>query len=210
MRIVAYLATVALLASCHIVKPLPPPIEVHAWVADRRDLQVVRRIIALPVAGDEASVDFLDALGETFRAELAATRRFEVLSIGRDTTEEKALWKSERRGRLSVDALVDIGRRYQADGVCMLRVTSVRPWMPPMLGLRLQLVSVHSGDAVWVVDETFDSADENIQLDLKVYARDSLAPDPSLHETDMLQLSPRRFARYCSHRIVESLRKADA
>lgn len=194
------------LTSCRITK-LPAPMRVHAWVADPRDLQVVRRIVVLPVAGEAASIDFLDDLGASLRSELAASRHFEVLELGRDSPEEEALWKSERRGRLSVDALVEIGRRYQADGVCMLRVTAHRPWLPPLLGVRLQLISVHSGDAVWAIDESFDSAEEKVRLDVEVYARDYLAPDPSLHDTEMLQLSPRRFAGYCCKRMVESLTK---
>lgn len=191
--------------SCAWFHTLPDPIRVHAWLADPRDLWVVRRVLALPVAGEEAPVDFLDALGENFRAELAASHRFQVVPIGREDQDEKLLWQSERKGRLSVDALVDLGKRFQVDGVLMVRVTSYRPYLPPSLGIQVQLVSVHSGDAVWAVDETFDSGQEHVRQDVQVYVKDYMAPDPSLHETEMVQLSPRRYAQYCSKRIIESL-----
>ena len=152
-----------------------------------------------------APIPFLDSMGERFRAELAASHRFQVLSLERDDASEKELWASERKGRLSVNALVALGKRFQVDGILLLRVTSFRPYLPPVIGLQVQLISVHSGDPVWVVDETFDSSEERIRQDLVVYRRRNLVPDTSLHGDEMIQLSPRRYAAYCSKRVIETL-----
>lgn len=190
-------------SSCFTI--LPAPIKAHSWLADVRDLDVVRRVLFLPPVGEDVPLDYLEALGDEFRTSLSGAQRFQIITLDTNDPDQAKLWSSERSGSLSLDALVDLGRRFGVDGVLLTRVSNFRAYLPPSLGLYVQLVSVHSGEAVWVVDHVFDSRQERVRVDTLRYAQDELAPESSLHDAEMIQLSPLRFGAYCCQRVVESL-----
>jgi len=194
-----------LAASCSLFEPVPRRIPVHHYLGDARDLFVVRRVIVLPFFGREVDPSYLAALRESFVAELHRSQRFRVVPLETMTQEDIALYDSEKRGLIASKNLVELGAQYQVDGIVLVRVTSFRPWMPPSLGLYASLVSVHSGEPVWVVDETFDSSIEAVRLDALHYYRHELAKDESLHGPEMMQLSPRRYGAYVCARIVGTL-----
>jgi hypothetical protein len=49
-------------------------------------------------------------------------------------------------------------------------VTQWRAYQPPHLGMRTQLMSVHSGATVWAVDAIYDTNDRTTISDLRHYA----------------------------------------
>lgn len=192
------------LPSCAVL--LPAPMRAHSWLADARDLDVVRRVLVLPLVGPAVPLDYLKSFGAELRNTLSGAARFQVLDLDTRDPDQVKLWETEKSGHLSLDALVDLGRKFAVDGVLLARITHFRAYLPPSIGVHLQLVSVHSGEAIWVVDQVFDSRRERIRLDTMRYAHDELAPETSLHDAEMVQLSPRRFGAYCCKRIVETLR----
>jgi hypothetical protein len=191
--------------SCGLVHP-PRPIPVHAWFADDLDLAPVRRVIVLPFVeanGVDAKVE--EIRSEFFR-ELTKVQRFELLPLPTGANEDRLLLDAATRGRLSVEALVELGRRYNVDGVLFGTITAYRPYQPPHLGLRVQLVSLHTGGIVWEADAVYDSVDERVQEDLRHYVKSQLAPEQSMHDWQINMLSPRRYSAYVANRLVRSWR----
>ncbi|MFQ5505642.1 MAG: hypothetical protein ACE5F1_12730 [Planctomycetota bacterium] len=194
------------LCSCGvIVGPIPRQMPINSYLGDSRDLMAVRRVMVLPFGGDKVPPEYLDSLRRNFISELSAIHRFQIVPLPATSTDSQELLSSERRGRVSAKGLVKLGQRYHVDGILLVRVTSFAPYLPPVLGLQVHLISIHSGITVWAVDSTYDAGMEAVRLDLLDYRR-GLAPVDSLHEWEMVELSPRMFGRYVSHRIVSTLR----
>jgi len=194
------------LGACQLPFRRPPrPIWVHAWRAADRELTPVRRVVVLQFIGESIPDQSLASLREAFLAELATAQVFEAVPLPDGAGDSRGIYEAAGKGSISSAGLVEIGKRYGADGVLLARVTSFRPWLPPVIGLNILLVSVHTGAAVWTADQTFDASREDVREDVLHYSVTKLAPDPSLHEAEMMLLSPRRFARYASARIVASL-----
>ena len=201
------LASAFFVMSCSLIEP-GSQMSIHAYVGDARDLFIIRRVAVLPVFGPDVPDAQRESLHASLVSELGALHRFQIVRLD-DVEEVPPLYGSEKRGRIDVNALVELGGRYHVDAVLLARVTSYKPYMPPVIGLQLHLVSVHAGDVVWVVDETFDGSQERVRQDLLYYQRQRLSEEPSLHDTDMLLMSPRRFGRYSMARAVDTLRGID-
>jgi hypothetical protein len=139
---------------------------------------------------------------DAFVAELQKLRRFEVVPLPAEASEDEELHFSLSRGRLSTEAVVRLCRRYSLDGLFLGSVTSWRAYTPPHLGLRTQLVSVHSGAPVWAVDAIYDAADRSTISDLRHYTDTMQQDDGNLHGYELSLLSPSKFTTYVAHRCV--------
>ncbi len=178
---------------------------VSAYLGDSQDLRLCRRVLVLPIQTTHMTTAVTKDLQEALLAELSSQGRFQVLQMEPATGEGKDIYPTERRGKIDPDLVVGLGRRYQADALLLTRVTQWFPFKPPRLGLRIQLVSVHSGKVIWAVDQTWDAGTERTRLDLIDYARRTLAPQENLHGWEFLLLSPRRFGRFALRRSVSTL-----
>ncbi|PIE22962.1 MAG: hypothetical protein CSA62_09505 [Planctomycetota bacterium] len=201
------LAPILLLGACALLPQQEKlrPVAINSYLADPRDMIAVRRIVVLPVAGENVPSTLRKHLQHSLERSIAETQRFQVVPLPNVSDNDRELLRSEARGKLSIDSLVSLAKRYQIDGAVLCRVHAFQPYKPPILGLQTQLVSIHSGDTVWAADATYDSSIKRVQLDLRHYYETELAETESLHEWELLCLSPRLYGSYVVHRIVGTL-----
>lgn len=197
----AWLGLLALAASCQLASP-PTPKVINSFLAEHADLANVRRIMVLPFAHEAGVTADCTKVRDAFVAELQKLRRFEVVPLPTEAREDEELNFSLSRGRLSTDAMVRLCNRYSLDGLFVGSVTSWRPYTPPHLGLRTQLLSVHSGAPVWAVDAIYDASDRTTISDLRHYAETTQRDDGNLHGWELNLLAPTKFTSYVAHRCV--------
>ncbi len=200
------LGIMAVLPSCSLL-PLPPrKVPVNHFVADRRDFDTVRRVMVLPFHTETGVHPASDTLRRAFLNEFIKLQRFEVVPLPLRAAEHQEINDSLRRGRLSTNALVALGERYELDGVMIGAVTSYRAYPPQNVGLRLQLVSLHSGKTVWAADGMYDANDARIVEDLQHYSESFAAQESSMHGWELNLLSPQKYAAFVTHRLVATCR----
>lgn len=188
-------------AGCNMPRA-PRQKAINSYLAEPEDLASVRRIMVLPFHA-EAGVEIdRSRVRDAFVTELQKLRRFEVIPLTEAAHEDDTLLASLSHGRLSTDAIVQLCERYALDGVFLGSITAWRPYSPPHLGLRTQLVSVHSGASVWAVDAIYDANDRTTIGDLQHYFERSVHDDGTLHGWRLTLLSPNRFQAYVAHRCV--------
>lgn len=203
MRAWVWVSFAALLASasCNLQRPLAEK-PINCYLAEPSDLANVRRIMVLPFAHEAGVQADCVEVRDSFVTALQKLRRFEVVPLPEAAREDDALNASIRRGRLSTDAMVRLCERYALDGLLVGTVTAWRAYTPPHLGMRTQLISVHSGATVWAVDAMYDSNDRTTVDDLQLFAEHQIRDDGSLHGWEMNLLSPMKFTSYVAHRFV--------
>lgn len=184
------------------IERAPEPKAINCYLAERADLANVRRIMVLPFTPADGVQADCQMVRDAFVAELQKLRRFEVVPLPVSAEEDDVLNASIHRGRLSTDAMVRLCTRYHLDGVMVGTVTNWRAYQPPHLGLRTQLVSVHSGATVWAVDAMYDTSDRTTISDLRHYAQTYQQDDGNLHGWEMNMLAPTRFTTYVACRFV--------
>ncbi|MBK8099269.1 MAG: hypothetical protein IPK26_19340 [Planctomycetes bacterium] len=198
----ALLALFALgLCGCQLERA-PERRSINSYLADERDLANVRRIMILPFTSEDGVLADRERIRDSFVNELQKLRRFEIVPLPERADEDDTLNASLRRGKLSTDAFVKLCNRYNLDGVYVGNITAWRPYLPPHLGLRTQLLSVHSGSTVWAVDAMYDSSDRATVSDLRHYHERVSAADGTLHGWEMNTLAPTKFASYVAYRFV--------
>lgn len=190
----------ALAVGCSSQPHTPKPI--NSYLAEPADLANVRRIMVLPFAQESGVQADCTKVRDAFVAELQKLRRFEVVPLPGDAREDDELNASLSRGRLSTDAMVRLCNRYHLDGVFVGSVTAWRPYTPPHLGMRTQLISVHSGAPIWAVDAIYDSSDRTTIGDLRHYVEHTQQDDGNLHGWEMNLVSPSKFTTFVAHRFV--------
>lgn len=198
--VVAALALALPFTSCGSAPDEPKVI--NSYLAEPADLANVRRIMVLPFAQESGVQADCTKVRDAFVAELQKLRRFEVVPLPTDAREDDELNSSLARGRLSTDAMVRLCNRYSLDAVMVGSVTAWRPYTPPHLGMRTQLISVHSGAPIWAVDAIYDSADRTTAGDLRHFVSHTQRDDGNLHGWEMTLLSPTKFTAFVAHRFV--------
>ena len=194
-------AAVLPFAGCQLPRP-PEPQIINCYLAEPADLANVRRIMVLPFTQEDGVQVDCQMVRDAFVAELQKLRRFEVVPLPMNAQEDDVLNKSLHHGRLSTDAMVRLCNRYTLDGVLVGSVTNWRPYQPPQLGMRTQLISVHSGATVWAIDAMYDTNDQATVSDLRHYTETSQNDDGNLHGWQINLLAPKKFTNYVAYRFV--------
>ncbi|MCA8943090.1 MAG: hypothetical protein KDB80_11060 [Planctomycetes bacterium] len=193
-------------AGCGFLPQAPRKLPVNHFVSDPRDFDTVRRVMVLPFDRAPGVLDDVDTIRTTFLSEFAKLGRFEVMPLPARASEHEEIHASVQRGRLSTDALVALSERYQVDGVLIGSVTSYRAYPPMHLGIRLQLVSLHSGRTVWAAEGQYDANDARVVEDVEHYARSFTAAEASMHGWELNLISPQKFTAFVAHRLVATCR----
>ncbi|MDA7494602.1 hypothetical protein N8467_00890 [bacterium] len=194
-------AAATILSSCQLSRSSRPK-SINSYLAEPTDLANVRRIMVLPFHAEAGITLDTNKIRDAFVSELQKLRRFEVVPLSDGARENDILNASLARGRISTEAMVKLCNRYALDGLFVGAVTAWRPYSPPHLGLRTQLISVHSGASIWAVDTIFDSADRTTISDLQHYVTRTQRDDGNLHGWEMTLLSPAKFTNFVAHRCV--------
>ena len=201
------LAALGLLASCGTFQP-PRPMPVNWYLAAPADVAPVRRVMLLPFRASHGVVAERERIRTAFLGELNKLQRFEVVPLPAGAAEQAGIYRAMERGRVSTNELVALAKRYRLDGVILGEITSYRAYLPPHLGLRVKLFSVHSGNWIWAAEGHYDANDARTIEDLEHFQQSFLAEEGSLHGMRINLLSPTKFCAYVSHRLVRTWRRA--
>ncbi len=190
--------------SCSWFPRAPRQKPVDEYFADERDLGSVRRIMVLPFGEAFGVGADLERIHGAFHDELSKLQVFEIVPLPVDAQEDELILQSLHRGRVSTEALVSLSERYNLDGIMMGTVTSYRAYVQPHLGMRVQLMSIHTGSIIWAAEGFYDVSDARTMEDLRHYYLTSQTTEATGHGVEIYLISPTKFASYVSHRLVAS------
>ena len=114
---------------------------------------------------------------------------------------ESALWQ---RGRVDIESLIVAQKAYLADAFLFGTVTQYKPYDPPVLGLKLRMLSARTGDVIWAADALFNAHENDVRLLAERYFQSSGLKD-RLYGPDLLLMPPKLFAEFVAAQIVRPL-----
>ncbi len=164
----------------------------------------LRRIVIVPFVADLCTSEESAKIVEALSLELQKVKGYEVVLAAagdRRLGVEGAVW---RRGRVDANALIEARERYRADAFLFGAITHYKAYDPPLLGIKIRLLSATCGDVVWSADGLFDAADNSVRADaLRYFKRSGMKR--SLYGPELILMSPRLFGKYVVNRIVSSV-----
>jgi hypothetical protein len=114
---------------------------------------------------------------------------------------ESALWRS---GRVDVASLIVAQKAYLADAFLFGTVTQYKPYDPPVLGLKLRMLSARTGDVLWAADALFNAHESDVRLLAECHFRNSGLKD-RLYGPELLLMSPKLYADFVAAQVVRPL-----
>jgi len=184
-----------------LYSPPPPKIGTyrsHALVKLKRP-----RTLVLPLrhSDPQASRQITEALV----LELQKSQVVEAISPYGPETEflkDLALW---RDGALDVRALTTLRKRLGADAVVAGALTGYRPYEPPLVGLKVQLLSARTGRVLWGAETCLDARDGGVKTLMRHYYAERIADGTPSYGWKILLASPRHFAQFVAYQVVATL-----
>lgn len=197
------------LGGCGLLDRLPEPTPASqdipvAYRSLTADGHQMRRVVVLPFVDAIRAPDQIQMIEDAFVASLRKHQYFEVVTVHESPLLSEAEQDVFRSGVFQKKTLLAMAERYRADGVLFGIVTHFRPYEPPCLGLKVELVSVGAGDVVWSAKGLFDAGDERTAMDVHNYHDVRLASSSSLEGWRRMLTSPRRYTRYVCDRMVDT------
>jgi len=114
---------------------------------------------------------------------------------------ESALWQ---RGRVDVESLIVAQKAYLADAFLFGTVTQYKPYDPPVLGLKLRMLSARTGDVIWAADALFNAHENDVRVLAEYYFRNSGLKD-RLYGPELQLMSPKLFSDFVAAQVVRPL-----
>jgi hypothetical protein len=118
----------------------------------------VRRVVLLPTENETRYLKAGRRIREQLAAELKSTGLFQVIAPPVEAFGHCETHLVAHDG-LPEDLLVDMARRFNADGVLISAVTDYHPYSPPRVGVTVHLINTRDARTLVTVDGMWDARD---------------------------------------------------
>jgi len=181
----------------------PPPPKIGAYRSHALVKLKRPRTLVLPLrhADPEASRQITEALV----LELQKSQAVEAISPYGPETEFLKNLTVWRDGALDVRALTTLRKRLGVDAVVAGILTGYRPYEPPLVGLKVQLLSARTGRVLWGAETCLDARDGGVKALMRHYYAERIADGSRSYGWQILLTSPRHFAQFVAHEVVATL-----
>ena len=165
-----------------------------------------RRILIVPFDGAPCDRRTREMIRDTVALEMQGMLRCDIVCAPHSDDRLAAESGMSLRGRVDIEALITAHKDYQADAFLFGTVTHYKPYDPPVIGLRLRLLSARTGDVIWASEALFDGNDRGVRTLARIYFKRS-GMAKVLYGPDLIFMSPRLFSRFVAFAIVEEFQR---
>jgi hypothetical protein len=107
---------------------------------------------------------------------------------------------------VDVESLIVAQKAYLADAFLFGTVTQYKPYDPPVLGLKLRLLSARTGDVIWAAEALFNANERDVRAMAEGYFANSGLKD-RLYGPELIFMSPRLYADFVAAQVMRPLRE---
>ncbi|MGQ3685815.1 MAG: hypothetical protein ACUBOA_12550 [Candidatus Loosdrechtia sp.] len=178
---------------------------VSFYKSEEYDNANVRRVLLLPFTVESGRDKVVDEITDAFFIELQRVSKFDTV-VAREfrdiVSQQKDVWY---RGLISAEAFLEAKKRYNVDAIICGTITQYRPYEPPVLGIKMGMISARSGNVIWSADAIFDSSKAEIIKLIKAYHKEYYQKMQSLYEWKIILLSMKRYAQFVAYQMLTTL-----
>jgi hypothetical protein len=141
---------------------------------------------------------------ESLHQSLQKKQRF-TLSLLKQSDAAWATLDVKPDSAYTLEQLMSARKLLGADALLMGTVTSYSPYPRMAMGLQLKLVDLRTGQAVWAIEQIWDTADKATQERIKKYFNKQLRSDFSTIGEQLATLSPINFVKFITYEVIETM-----
>lgn len=157
----------------------------------------IRRVVILPVYAPNENQQVVRMVQEQASRALTSTNRFETIAVSEDVMV--ALFGVETLNtvqQLPSNLFDELETRYGADAILFTALSQYDPYQPITLGLRMNLISAHTGTSLWAFDDVFNAGDARVTSGaMKHGDLQGTMPYP-MKNPQIILASPSKFTNY--------------
>ena len=172
------------------------------------DKQTIKNVLVVPFLVHKGPEREAEMVTGVFKAELANANLFKLVTPSVRPLElidvTDTLWEL---GFIDVDSLVEAKKKYMVDAFLFGQVTSFKPYIPLVLGIKVTLVSALTGGALWSVDGVFNSEQKEVVKLAKDYYKRYYSNGQSLYGWELMLMSMERYSRFISNMLISTIKK---
>ncbi len=165
----------------------------------------VQRVLLLPLTTESRRDKVVDDVTEAFFIELQRSARFDIVEAREFQdilSQQKDVWT---RGLIRAETVVEAKKRYKVDAIIFGTITQYQPYEPPVLGIKIGMFSVRSGNIMWSADAIFDSSQASVIKLLKSYHKKQYQRNQSLYDWNLILWSMKRYAQFVAYHMIATL-----
>ena len=193
-------AVFALAAGC----AAPPPQRMATYMSPTLPDELPARVVVVPFSAPACTADDGPMVTQSMALAIQSTLLCDVVPARAEDERlaaESALWQ---RGKVDVESLVVARKNYMADAFLFGTITQYKPYDPPILGLKLRMLSARTGDVLWAAEALFDAHDQTTRSKARDYFKDS-GLRGRLYGPDLMFMSPKLYAGFVASEIARPL-----
>jgi hypothetical protein len=179
----------------------PLPDQYHAPGFDAARLS---RVLVLPLCNETQYTDAAEEVRLALAAELQNAARFEVVVAPPDALAVPSQ-RLHDYGRFDEAEVLELARRFQADAVLLGALTQYQPYIPPRIGVSLQLINPAEAAVAVSVNGLWDSREKALAEEAQAFHMKLMRPCDKTGFGDVVLSSPQLYQRFVCHQIVQVL-----
>lgn len=182
----------------------PAPQRVSTYTSPILLQALPARIVVVPFSAPPCSDEASALVTEAFALEIQRILHSDVVTASSDDSRLKAETAMWERGRIDTDALIAARKCYLADAFLFGAVTQYKPYDPPVVSVRLRLLSAKTGEVIWAAGGLFDARDADVRWLGEKFFNSSGLRD-TLYGSDLVFMSPKLYATFVATQVLAPL-----
>lgn len=179
---------------------------VATYFSPTLNVEIPSRIVVVPFDGPSCTVEARKRVTRNITRELQGILLCDVTSAPMQDTRLLTEGATSRRGSVDIGVLIAAKKTYRADYFLFGTITQYKEYDPPVLGLKLRMLSARTGEVVWAAEALYDAhAREVRELAEDYFDRSGLRN--CLYGPGLVFMSPEQFGRFVAAEVVSPFRQ---
>jgi hypothetical protein len=169
-----------------------------------KNLSTIKSLCLIELQNKTAYPRVSDDVTESLYQALQKKQRF-TLSLLKQTDTAWNTLEVKPDSPYTLEQLMAARKLLGADAVFMGTITSYSPYPRMAMGLRLKIVDLRTGQAVWAIEQIWDTADKTTEERIKKYFDQQIRTGFSTIGEQIANLSPINFTKFITYEIMETM-----
>lgn len=132
----------------------------------------------------------------------------QVFTISR-LKQDASTWKSisyQPGAKFTLEELYQLKQSLGSNAVLVGSVIDFKPYPHLSLAMRLEMIDLNDGQAIWAAEQIWDSADKNLEIRVKKYIDRQMRTDRTADRDKLTFVSTKDFIRFVCFELAETVK----
>lgn len=176
---------------------------VCSYLSSPADLHRIGRVVFVELADESAHPKVAQDLSEDLFRALQDRRLFRVELV--QAADPRVAGPLRSDGRLTLKEMKQWRDSLDCDAVLLGEISSFQQYPCMQVGLRLSLLDLKNGKAVWSIDNVWDTRDRDVERRIREFFEERMAHNYEPVNWQIGTVSASAFAKFVAYEVADTL-----